>query len=110
MNVKLKVKLRIFKNTSNDGGSISYTITGQGFLGDMLNGFYTKVNILDDGYNDFQDIIERAIDCDGIELDSESMQFWAYTNSYQRAIRFRKEVKEFFAKVIETEDYLTNKE
>jgi hypothetical protein len=48
---------------------------------------------------DFEDFIQKKIDCEGIEFDSESCQFFAYAETEERAIRFLNEIEQYFKKV-----------
>ncbi len=115
MKVKLEPKLRVVKEKADEFEIPTYIIVAEVFPiligGKFLklidrNGIPPHPNLLSNVCYDFENIIKQVVDCDGIELDSEKYQFWAYTDSYERAMKFKIEVDTFFENEFETEDYL----
>jgi hypothetical protein len=54
-----------------------------------------------DSAYDFEEFIQAKINCKGIDFDSESCQFFAYTKTKNRALEFVKEIEDYFTKVRE---------
>lgn len=52
-----------------------------------------------DGNYDVEEYLQKHIDCEGVEFDSEYCQFFAYTSTEERAVRFCDEVQAFLDKV-----------
>ena len=48
---------------------------------------------------DFEEFIQPKIDCKGIEFDTEYCQFFAYAKTEKRAVRFLKEIEEYFQRL-----------
>ena len=122
MKVKLHVGLTVIKRVDDETGELedpAYMVVGYSFHV-LIEGKFQRLiehfghepypNLLSNGYSDFEDILKQVVDCDGIELDSEMCQFFAYTDSYERAMKFKIEVDNFFEKEFETEDYLPNED
>jgi hypothetical protein len=74
-----------------DWAGSQWTITGN-----MKRSFTIKEF---ESAHDFEDFIKERIDCRGIEFDSEFCQFFAYTKTPERAIRFARDIEAYFAKV-----------
>jgi hypothetical protein len=68
-----------------------WTITGNASVK------YT-VRPFDSAY-DFEEFVKPKINCKGIEFDSESCQFFAYAKTEKRAIKFLKEIEEYFERL-----------
>lgn len=49
-----------------------------------------------DGAYEFQDYIQKKIDCNGIEFDSEYSQFFAYAKTEDRAKKFIQDIEDWF--------------
>jgi hypothetical protein len=52
-----------------------------------------------DGAYEFEEFIQEKIDCTGIEFDSEYCQFFAYSDTEERAIRFLNDIEAYFKNV-----------
>ncbi len=48
---------------------------------------------------DFEEFVKNKINCEGIEFDPESCQFFAYADDKERAIKFLEEIEQHFKKV-----------
>ena len=48
---------------------------------------------------DFEEFIQTRINCNGVEFDSEFCQFFAYTKTKARAVKFVKDTEKYFEKV-----------
>jgi hypothetical protein len=48
---------------------------------------------------DFEELVNKKVDCKDIEFDSESCEFFAYAETEERAIRFLNEIEQYFKKV-----------
>ena len=48
---------------------------------------------------DFEEFIQPKIDCKGITFDTEYCQFFAYAKTEKRAVRFLKEIEEYFERL-----------
>ena len=76
-----------------DWADAEWTITG-----------YPRQNMtikqFDSAY-DFEEYIQKKIDCSSITFDSESCQFFAYAKTKQRATSFAKAIDKHFAKIRE---------
>lgn len=68
-----------------------WTITGN------ASAKYT-VRPFDSAY-DFEEFVKPKINCKGITFDSESCQFFAYAKTEKRAIKFVKEIEEYFERL-----------
>lgn len=53
---------------------------------------------------DVEEHLQKHIDCEGIDFDSEFSQFFAYAKTEERATRFCEEIKTFFDKIKELVD------
>lgn len=69
----------------------TYTITGSAIQK------YT-VRPLDSAY-EFEDFVKSKIKCKGIEFDSEFCQFFAYAKTEKRAMKFLKDIEEYFERL-----------
>lgn len=72
-------------------GDKGYTITG------MLAKEYRFRDF--DGAYDFEQYVQKHVPCRDIEFDSEYSQFFAYTDTKNRAERFCEDVQEWFENV-----------
>ena len=50
---------------------------------------------------DVEEHIQEHINCDGIDFDSETCQFFAYAKTKERAIQFCDDIQVFFNKIKE---------
>lgn len=48
---------------------------------------------------DFEEFIQKHINCKGIEFDSEFCQFFAYAKTRERALKFVNDIEKHFEKV-----------
>ena len=71
----------------------NYTITGKLFKSQTMREF--------DGAYEAEEFIQSKINCKGIDFDSEYSQFFAYTKTKSRALKFVKDIEKYFAKVRE---------
>jgi hypothetical protein len=55
-----------------------------------------------DGAYDFEEYIQKKIDCTGINFDSEYCQFFAYANTPDEGIAFAKSIENWFQHIRET--------
>ena len=74
-------------------GDKDFTITGNARKSMTIKEF--------DSAYDFEEFIQEKIDCDGIDFDSESCQFFAYAKTENRAIEFINAIEGYFATVRE---------
>ena len=72
-------------------GDKTYTITGN------LSTEYRYREF--DGNYDVEKYLQKHLDCQGIEFDSEYCQFFAYTKTEARAVRFCNEVQALFESI-----------
>jgi hypothetical protein len=54
-----------------------------------------------DSAYDFEEYIQKKVNCNNITFDSESSQFFAYAKTKQRATSFAKAIDKHFSKVRE---------
>lgn len=91
--LKIKIGLSVYKG---DWEGALWTVTG-----------YPKkemtVKDFESAY-EFEEFIQKKIDCEGINFDSEFCQFFAYADSPERAIKFANDIDAFFEKVREMLD------
>jgi hypothetical protein len=85
--IKFEIGLTVYK-TSGDNG---WSITGNDKRALTVKEF--------DSAYDFEDFIKEKINCNGVEFDSEFCQFFAYTKTKTRAIKFANDIEKYFAKV-----------
>jgi hypothetical protein len=52
-----------------------------------------------DSAYDFEEFIQKHINCKGIEFDSEFCQFFAYAKTRERALKFVNDIEKHFEKV-----------
>lgn len=52
-----------------------------------------------DSAYDFEDFIKEKISCKGITFDCESCQFFAYAKTEKRAVKFLKDIEEYFERL-----------
>jgi hypothetical protein len=82
--IATEIGLRIYKD--DDG----YMITG-----------YPKKEIINHDYDsayDFEECVQRNVNCKGIEFDSEFCQFWAYAKTKTRIEKFAKDIQAHYEK------------
>jgi len=48
---------------------------------------------------DFEEFIKEKLDCRGIEFDSEFCQFFAYTETRERAMKFARDAEAYFSQI-----------
>ena len=72
-------------------GEKNYTITGNLAKEYRFRDF--------DGAYDFEEYIQKHIDCKGIEFDSEYCQFFAYAKTEKRAKRFVEDIIAWVEKI-----------
>jgi hypothetical protein len=77
--------------SKGDWEEAQWTITGNASMK------YT-VRPFDSAY-DFEEFIKPKVNCKGIEFDSEFCQFFAYAKTEKRAIKFLKEIEEYFERL-----------
>jgi hypothetical protein len=88
--INYPIGLTIFKL---DEDKEEYTITGSLATEYRFREF--------DGAYDFEEYIQKHIDCSGIDFDSEYCQFFAYTKTIERAKQFVEDITTWVAKVKE---------
>jgi hypothetical protein len=88
--INYPIGLTIFKL---DEDKEEYTITGN------LAKEY-RFGVFDGAY-DFEEYIQKHIDCSGIDFDSEYCQFFAYTKTIDRAKQFVDDITAWVNKVRE---------
>jgi hypothetical protein len=72
-------------------GESNYTITGNLAKEYRFRDF--------DGAYDFEEYIQKHIDCSGIDFDSEYSQFFAYAETEERAKRFVEDIIAWVEKI-----------
>ena len=77
--------------SKGDWDGAQWTITGN------ARSAYT-VRPFDSAY-DFEEFIQGKVDCKGIDFDSESCQFFAYAKTEKRAVKFLKDIEEYFERL-----------
>lgn len=85
--IKTKLGLTIYKGTW-DGAQ--WTLTG-----------FPKKELIGHDYNsayDFEDCVRRNVNCKGIEMDSESSQFFAYAKTNARIVSFSNQIEKHYEK------------
>jgi hypothetical protein len=87
--IKFEIGLTVYKTSGHNG----WSITGNAKQSLTVKEF--------DSAYDFEDFIKSKINCNGVEFDSEFCQFFAYTKSKARAIKFATDIEKYFAKVRE---------
>ena len=87
--IKFEIGLTVYKNSGDSG----WCITGNPKRDLTVKEF--------DSAYDFEEFIRTRINCNGVEFDSEFCQFFAYTKTKARAIKFAKDIEKYFAKVRE---------
>ncbi len=88
--IKYPIGLTIFKLEEDKE---EYTITGS---------ITEKYRFRDfDGAYDFEEYIQKHIDCSGIDFDSEYCQFFAYAKTLDRAKTFVEDITAWVIKVKE---------
>lgn len=80
------IGLRVF----DDGGGI-FTITGNPKSSETIVEF--------DSAYDFEEFVEKHINCKDIEFDSEFCQFFCYAKTKARALKFVSDIEKHFDKV-----------
>ena len=79
--IKFEIGLTVYQ-TSGDNG---WSITGNAKRALTVKEF--------DSAYDFEEFIQTKINCNGVEFDSEFCQFFAYTKTKARAIKFAKDIE-----------------
>jgi hypothetical protein len=79
------IGLKVF----DDGGS--FTITGNPKSSETIVEF--------DSAYDFEEFVEKHINCKDIEFDSEFCQFFCYAKTKARALKFVNDIEKHFDKV-----------
>jgi hypothetical protein len=74
-----------------DWAGSQWTITGN-----MRKSFTMKE--FESAY-DFEEFVKAKIDCRGIEFDSEFCQFFAYTETRERAMKFARDAEAYFFQI-----------
>lgn len=69
-------------------GDENYTITGNLSREYRIRDF--------DGAYDFEEYIQKHVNCEGLDFDSEYSQFFAYTETKERAEEFCEDVQKWF--------------
>lgn len=85
--IKTKLGLTIYKGTW-DGAR--WTLTG-----------FPKKELIGYDYNsayDFEDCVNRNVNCKGIDFDSESSQFFAYAKTKARIVSFSNQIEKHYEK------------
>ena len=77
--------------SKGDWEEAEWTITGN------AKKEYT-VRPFDSAY-DFEEFVQPKINCKGITFDSESCQFFAYAKTEKRAVKFLKDIEEYFERL-----------
>jgi hypothetical protein len=85
--IKFEIGLTVYQTT----GTKEWSITGNAKRALTVKEF--------DSAYDFEDFIKEKINCNGVEFDSEFCQFFAYTKTKARAIKFATDIEKYFAKV-----------
>lgn len=91
--INYPIGLTIFKL---DEDKEEYTITGNLVKEYRFRDF--------DGAYDFEEYVQKHIDCSGINFDSEYCQFFAYAKTLDRAKQFVDDITAWVAKVKELVD------
>jgi len=91
--IKYPIGFTIYKLEENKE---QYTITG------FISKEYRFRDF--DGAYDFEEYIKKHIDCSDIDFDSEYSQFFAYTNTVERAKKFVEDITAWVIKVKELID------
>ena len=97
--IRFEIGLTVYK-TSDEGSDNGWVIEGSD-NGWVITGNAKRaltVKEFDSAY-DFEDFIKEKINCNGVEFDSEFCQFFAYTKTKARAIKFATDIENYFEKV-----------
>jgi len=86
--IKLEIGLTIYKG---DWDGAKWTITGFPFQSMTIKEFESAY--------DFEEFLQKHINCKGIEFDSEFCQFFAYAKTKASAIAFGKRIEKYFEKI-----------
>ncbi len=99
-NILLKTLNKMNRETRFESGLIVYKGDWAGsqwtITGNMRKSFTVKE--FESAY-DFEEFIKAKIDCRGIEFDSEFCQFFAYTETRERAIKFARDCEAYFSQI-----------
>ena len=82
------IGLSVYDDKDEDG---HFTITGNAKRKETIVEF--------DSAYDFEEFVEKHINCKGIEFDSESCQFFCYAKTRARALKFVNDIEKHFEKV-----------
>ncbi len=85
---KSPIGLEVYKG---DWAGAQWTITGNAKKELTIKEFESAY--------DFEEFIKQKVDHVGIEFDSEFCQFFAYAETEERAIKFLRDIEEYFKKV-----------
>jgi hypothetical protein len=85
--LKLELGLEVFRLS----GDKDWTISGNAKRAMTVKEF--------DSAYDFEEFVQKKINCKGIEFDSEFCQFFAYAKTKARAVKFANDIDAYFAKV-----------
>ena len=86
--IKLEIGLTIYKG---DWEGAQWTICGNPKQSMTIKEFESAY--------DFEEFIQKHINCNGIEFDSEFCQFFAYAKTKASAIAFGKRIEKYFEKI-----------
>jgi hypothetical protein len=88
--IKTGIGLSISKG---DWDGAQWTITG-----------FPRAEVIGHDYDsayDFQEAVQRNVNCSGIEFDSEFCQFFAYAKTKARLVSFAKQIEKHYQKAKE---------
>lgn len=91
--IRFPVGLTVYKG---DWEGAEWTVTGNPKKEKTVKDFESAY--------EFEDFLKRKINCEGMSFDSEYCQFFAYSKSKTRAVKFAKAVDSYFGKVRELLD------
>lgn len=74
-------------------GDRGYTITGNLTKEYRFKEYHSNYDV--------EEHIQEHVNCDGIDFDSETCQFFAYAKTKERAIQFCDDIQAFFNKIKE---------
>lgn len=86
--IKLEIGLTIYKG---DWDGAQWTITGLPYQSMTIKEFESAY--------DFEEFVQKHINCKGIEFDSEFCQFFAYAKTKASAIAFGKRIEKYFENI-----------
>lgn len=86
--LKLELGLEVYKG---DWEGAEWTISGNARKSMTVRDFESAY--------DFEEFVQEKINCNGVSFDSEFCQFFAYTKTKARALKFANDIDKYFAKV-----------